>query len=77
MPDVVGKLKAIAQNNPDRRIFVRGDKDLPDGPHHGVDGDHHAGRLHACRVARGANRTRRAGFVSRVVPGWPEATGAA
>ena len=29
--DVVGKLKAIAQNNPDRRIFVRGDKDLPYG----------------------------------------------
>jgi len=31
MPDVVGKLKAIASNNPDRRIFVRGDKDLPYG----------------------------------------------
>ena len=31
MPDVVGKLKAIALNNPDRRIFVRGDKDLPYG----------------------------------------------
>jgi biopolymer transport protein TolR len=31
LPDVVGKLKAIAQNNPDRRIFVRGDKDLPYG----------------------------------------------
>ena len=30
-PDVVGKLRAIAQNNPDRRIFVRGDKDLPYG----------------------------------------------
>ena len=29
--DVVDKLKAIAQNNPDRRIFVRGDKDLPYG----------------------------------------------
>ncbi len=29
--DVVGKLKAIAANNPDRRIFVRGDKDLPYG----------------------------------------------
>jgi biopolymer transport protein TolR len=28
---VVDKLKAIAQNNPDRRIFVRGDKDLPYG----------------------------------------------
>jgi biopolymer transport protein TolR len=28
---VVGKLKAIALNNPDRRIFVRGDKDLPYG----------------------------------------------
>jgi biopolymer transport protein TolR len=31
LPDVVGKLKAIAANNPDRRIFVRGDKDLPYG----------------------------------------------
>jgi biopolymer transport protein TolR len=31
LPDVVGKLKAIAQNNPERRIFVRGDKDLPYG----------------------------------------------
>jgi biopolymer transport protein TolR len=29
--DVVEKLKAIALNNPDRRIFVRGDKDLPYG----------------------------------------------
>src|SRR6202142_1419981 len=29
--DLVGKLQAIAQNNPDRRIFVRGDKDLPYG----------------------------------------------
>jgi biopolymer transport protein TolR len=31
LPDVVTKLKAIAQDNPDRRIFVRGDKDLPYG----------------------------------------------
>jgi biopolymer transport protein TolR len=31
LPDVVTKLKAIAENNPDRRIFVRGDKDLPYG----------------------------------------------
>jgi biopolymer transport protein TolR len=31
LEDVVGKLKAIAQNNPDRRIFVRGDKELPYG----------------------------------------------
>ncbi len=31
LPDVVGKLKAISQDNPDRRIFVRGDKDLPYG----------------------------------------------
>jgi biopolymer transport protein TolR len=31
LEDVVGKLKAIASNNPDRRIFVRGDKDLPYG----------------------------------------------
>jgi biopolymer transport protein TolR len=29
--DIVAKLQAIAQNNPDRRIFVRGDKDLPYG----------------------------------------------
>ena len=31
LPDLVGKLKAIAANNPDRRIFVRGDKDLAYG----------------------------------------------
>lgn len=29
--DIVSKLQAIAQNNPDRRIFVRGDKDLAYG----------------------------------------------
>src|SRR3984885_15696822 len=29
--DIVAKLQAIAQNNPDRRIFVRGDKDLAYG----------------------------------------------
>jgi len=29
--DLVAKLKAIAQNNPDRRIFVRGDRRLPYG----------------------------------------------
>ncbi|HWA80819.1 MAG TPA: protein TolR [Acetobacteraceae bacterium] len=28
---LVAKLKAIAQNNPDRRIFVRGDRRLPYG----------------------------------------------
>ena len=26
LPDLVAKLQAISQNNPDRRIFVRGDK---------------------------------------------------
>ena len=31
LPELVGKLQAIAQNNPDRRIFVRGDKDLAYG----------------------------------------------
>ena len=31
LPDLVAKLQAIAQNNPDRRIFVRGDKDLAYG----------------------------------------------
>ena len=31
LPGVVVKLKAIAKDNPDRRIFVRGDKDLPYG----------------------------------------------
>ena len=31
LPDLVAKLQAIAQNNPDRRIFVRGDKELPYG----------------------------------------------
>jgi biopolymer transport protein TolR len=29
--DIVAKLQAIAQSNPDRRIFVRGDKDLAYG----------------------------------------------
>jgi biopolymer transport protein TolR len=29
--EIVPKLQAIAQNNPDRRIFVRGDKDLAYG----------------------------------------------
>ena len=29
--DLVTKLQAIAQNDPDRRIFVRGDKDLAYG----------------------------------------------
>ncbi|HET6607379.1 MAG TPA: protein TolR [Rhodopila sp.] len=29
--DLVGKLQAISQNNPERRIFVRGDKDLAYG----------------------------------------------
>jgi biopolymer transport protein TolR len=29
--DIVGKLQAIAKNNPERRIFVRGDKDLAYG----------------------------------------------
>ncbi len=31
LPDLVAKLQAIAQNNPERRIFVRGDKDLTYG----------------------------------------------
>ena len=31
LPELVAKLQAIAQNNPDRRIFVRGDKDLAYG----------------------------------------------
>jgi biopolymer transport protein TolR len=31
LSDIVAKLQAIAQNNPDRRIFVRGDKDLAYG----------------------------------------------
>ncbi len=31
LPDLIAKLQAIAQNNPDRRIFVRGDKDLAYG----------------------------------------------
>jgi biopolymer transport protein TolR len=31
LKDVVGKLQAIAKNNPERRIFVRGDKDLAYG----------------------------------------------
>jgi biopolymer transport protein TolR len=31
LPDLVGKLQGIAQNNPERRIFVRGDKDLAYG----------------------------------------------
>ncbi|HVY15619.1 MAG TPA: protein TolR [Rhodopila sp.] len=31
LSDLVAKLQAIAQNNPERRIFVRGDKDLAYG----------------------------------------------
>ncbi|HEY1932342.1 MAG TPA: protein TolR [Acetobacteraceae bacterium] len=31
LPQLVAKLQAISQNNVDRRIFVRGDKDLPYG----------------------------------------------
>jgi len=31
LTDLVAKLQAISQNNPDRRIFVRGDKDLAYG----------------------------------------------
>ena len=31
LPDLVAKLQAASQNNPDRRIFVRGDKDVPYG----------------------------------------------
>ncbi len=31
LTDVVEKLRAIGRDNPDRRIFVRGDKDLPYG----------------------------------------------
>ncbi|MDE2516588.1 MAG: protein TolR [Rhodospirillales bacterium] len=31
LPDLVPKLQAIAQNDPTRRIFVRGDKDLAYG----------------------------------------------
>ncbi|HTW71684.1 MAG TPA: biopolymer transporter ExbD, partial [Acetobacteraceae bacterium] len=31
LSQLVAKLQAISQNNPDRRIFVRGDKDLPYG----------------------------------------------
>jgi biopolymer transport protein TolR len=31
LPDLVAKLQAVSQNTPDRRIFVRGDKDVPYG----------------------------------------------
>ncbi len=31
LTDLVGKLQAISQNDPERRIFVRGDKDLAYG----------------------------------------------
>ncbi len=31
LTDLVAKLQEIAQNNPDRRIFVRGDKDVSYG----------------------------------------------
>src|SRR6201995_4495662 len=31
LEELVGKLQAISQNNPDRRIFVRGDKELSYG----------------------------------------------
>ena len=31
LPNLVSTLQAAAQNNPDQRIFVRGDKDVPYG----------------------------------------------
>jgi biopolymer transport protein TolR len=31
LPDLVAKLQVASQNTPDRRIFVRGDKDVPYG----------------------------------------------
>ncbi|MBV9250121.1 MAG: protein TolR [Acetobacteraceae bacterium] len=31
LADLVPRLQSLAQNNPERRIFVRGDKDLPYG----------------------------------------------
>src|SRR5262249_17278397 len=31
LDELVGKLQAVSQNNPDRRIFVRGDKELSYG----------------------------------------------
>ena len=31
LPDLVATLQAVSQNTPDRRIFVRGDKDVPYG----------------------------------------------
>jgi biopolymer transport protein TolR len=31
LPDLVAKLQADSQNDPERRIFVRGDKDVPYG----------------------------------------------
>lgn len=39
LPDLVPKLQAIAQNDPARRIFVRGDKDLAYGRIMQVMGD--------------------------------------
>ncbi len=39
LSDLVTKLQAIAQNNPDRRIFVRGDKAVPYGQIMAVMGD--------------------------------------
>ena len=32
MPELVAKLQALSQNDTDRRIFVRGDKDISYGP---------------------------------------------
>ncbi len=57
--DLVSKLQAISQNNPERRIFVRGDKDLAYGRIMEVMGTDHPGRVHEGGTAGGTNRLRR------------------
>ena len=66
--DLVAKLQAIAKNNPERRIFVRGDKDLAYGRIMEVMGTDHPGRLHQGRTAGGTNRC--AGHPSPRQPLW-------
>ena len=66
LPDLVAKLQAIAQNNPERRIFVRGDKATYRGWTE-VMGMHHGGWLHQGRAARGTTIAFRRG--ARFEPG--------
>ncbi len=66
LSELVAKLQAIAKDNNDRRIFVRGDKGVAYGTHHAGDGHHHPGRLHQGGAAgRAAGPRRRAAGARR------------